>query len=89
MTTDTVEDTAFAMMSLFEGFDVAYGTYQANPGYQNVSRGKVEIKSTAKTVRGEVTTDLWSKPLEGVTPLGIIPICDNDMFLWGCIDVDS
>lgn len=76
-------------MALMEGYDLASGTYQAKPGTESMTRGKVEIKSTAKTVRDPVTEDLWEKHLAGERPLGIIPIRDNDTCLWGAIDIDS
>lgn len=76
-------------MELFEGYDAAYGTYEAKPGGPNVLRGKVEIKSSAKTIRSELTPQRWKDHLEGKSPLGVIPIRDNNTVLWGCIDVDS
>lgn len=74
-------------MSLFEGYGEAYGTYTAGSSNE-IKRGKVEIKSSAKTVRKQVTYELWQSHIEGDVPLGIIPIRDDDTCLWGCIDVD-
>lgn len=89
MTTNTTLSLAERMMALFEGYTEAHGVYTPKAGYEAVQRGKIEIKSTARTVRDEVTVELWEKHLSGEKPLGIIPIRDNDTCLWGCIDVDT
>ena len=74
-------------MSIFAGYDQAYGTYR--PDQKQPQHGsKLEIKSSARTVREEVTEDLWQKHLDGTSPLGIIPIDGNDSCVWGCIDID-
>lgn len=76
------------MMSLFEGFDSAHGTHgemTRNPDKNE----KLEIKTTATTVRSMVTTELWDQHLEGRRPLGIIPTRRDNTCMWGCIDVDK
>jgi hypothetical protein len=87
MDTETKTSNAARMMSLFEGFAEAYGTYDSTQF--NETKGKQEIRATAKTKREKVNVSLWENHLSGVTPLGIIPIRDNDTCLWGCIDVDQ
>lgn len=87
MTTDTKTSNAARMMSLFEGFAEAYGTYDSTQF--NETKGKQEIRATARTLRSPVSVSLWEKHLSGESPLGIIPIRDNDTCLWGCIDVDQ
>ena len=77
------------MMSLFEGYDKAYGSYDAVAAMSDMRGGKVEIKSTAFTKKKAVTLDLWRDHLMGKRPLGIIPIRDNNTCLWGCIDIDD
>lgn len=75
-------------MTLFAGHEKAYGTH----GHTNVNEaknGKLEIKKTASTVRGEVTEELWDAHLNGKSPLGIIPIREDHHCFWGCIDVDK
>lgn len=80
-------DLTSRMMSLFEGYHDAYGTYDAT-SRNDMKGGKLEIKSSARTIRSEVTKDLWRKHIEGIQSLGIIPIRDNNTCLWGCIDLD-
>lgn len=77
------------LMALFDSYDEAYGSYTPKSGYENVSRGKVEIKTTARTIRGPVTFDLWESHLAGERPLGLIPIRENDTCKWGAIDIDT
>ena len=36
-----------------------------------------------------MTDIIWEQHLEGIRPLGIIPIRANNTCLWGCIDIDS
>lgn len=50
--------------------------------------GKLEIKKTARTVREPVTRDLWEAHLRGEYFLGIIPINEEGLSVFGCIDVD-
>lgn len=75
------------MMALFRGFDGAHGTHGQTDKNQNKG-GKLEIKKSARTIRERVTVGHWEKHLSGETPLGIIPIDENNMCSWGCIDVD-
>lgn len=78
---------AARIMALFEGFSDAYGTYDQNRNSETRG-GKLEIKSSARTIRSPVTRELWERHLAGELPLGIIPIRDNDTCLWGVIDID-
>lgn len=87
MDTSTISKNASRMMTLFEGFAEAYGTYDGTS--YSETKGKLEIRSTARTLRSPVTVELWEKHLSGEAPLGIIPIRDNDTCLWGCVDVDQ
>ncbi len=75
------------MMSLFEGYSGAHGTHGATNKNANKG-GKLEIKKSARTVREPVTVELWEKHLSGERALGIIPIREDQMCVWGCIDVD-
>lgn len=76
------------IMALFEGYAEAYGTYDS--GVPNEAKGgKLEIRATARTIRAQVTAELWRQHLAGRQPLGIIPIRDNNTCLWGAIDVDE
>ena len=71
--------------SIFEGLDIAYGTYK-------IERAKDSGKQAGKAVvvRKPPTDDLWVAHLEGVEPsLGIIPIRADNHCIWGCIDIDQ
>lgn len=83
-----IGDYAARMMQLFEGFHGAHGTH----GHMKASAakgGKQEIKGSAQTLREPVTQELWEQHLTGARPLGIIPIREDGMCLWGCIDIDE
>lgn len=76
------------MMTLFMGYDGAYGTHGHTD--QNMNKGgKLEIKKSARTIREPVTEEIWAKHLSGDTPIGIIPITKDNTSYWGCIDVDK
>jgi hypothetical protein len=72
-------------MALFSGHEDAHGTH-GEPEQKGL---KWEIKSTAKTLREPVTTELWRKHLAGERPLGVIPIRWDSTCSWGSIDVDD
>lgn len=78
---------ASRFMELLRGSALAHGTYRPPEPGDHV--GKVEIKTSARTVREPVTEALWALHLSGVQPLGVIPIREDDTCSWGCIDVDS
>lgn len=74
-------------MALFTGHGGAYGTH-GEP--QQVPGGlKWEIKTSAKTLRGPTTIEMWQEHLSGEKPLGIIPIREDSTCFWACIDVDK
>lgn len=73
-------------MALFGGYMLAYGTYGNEE--RNPEKNKIEIKGSAKTVRGNITIELWDKHISGTKPLGVIPIDADNNCRWGCIDVD-
>lgn len=75
-------------MSLFSGYAGAYGTHGGTE--KSVAKGgKLEIKKSARTVREPVTVELWEGHLRGERPLGIIPVSEESLCVWGCIDVDK
>lgn len=78
---------ALRMMQLFAGSESAHGTH-GEPDAP-AARGKCAIKSTARTLEGPATVDLWQQHLDGRTPLGVIPIRRDGSCLWGSIDVDE
>jgi hypothetical protein len=78
---------AQALLSLFEGSAEAHGTYTANGA---VPLGtKVEIKSSARTLREPASEEIWDNHLAGKTPLGVIPLRADDMIVWACGDIDK
>jgi len=89
MTKEDDEALAKRMMMRFEGYAAAHGGYDPDATITAIFGGKIEIKSTAYTKRAPVTLALWQRHLKGTTPLGIIPIRDNNTCLWGCVDIDD
>ena len=75
------------MFVLFMGNLNGHGTYsqeEKTPG-----KAKSVIKKTARTVRDPPTPALWQQHLDGVRPLGIVPIQSDGTCYWGVIDVDT
>ena len=71
---------------IFEGNNSAYG--QLILSGSTTEKGKAEGKAFIK--RQPVTDTLWEEHLEGKDPaLGVIPINEDNMCRWGCIDVDQ
>jgi hypothetical protein len=77
-------EEAMQMHALFRGREDVHGVYKLNGGNKNGKLG-----GQALTVRQEVTDEKWLKHLEGKIGLGIVPIDQNDLCVWGCIDVDD
>ena len=74
-------DATERLAALFDGFAGAYGTYNGTKRSE-AKDGKLEIKSSARTLRKPVTPDLWTDHVAGKKPLGIIPIREDDTCLW-------
>ena len=71
---------------IFEGNNSAYG--QLILSGSTTEKGKAEGKAFIK--RQPITDKLWEEHLEGKDPaLGVIPINENNMCKWGCVDVDQ
>jgi hypothetical protein len=71
---------------IFEGNNSAYG--QLILSGSTTDKGKAEGKAFIK--RQPVTDILWEEHLEGKDPaLGVIPINEDNMCKWGCVDVDQ
>ena len=71
--------------NIFEGNNSAYGIMKLTG--EVTEKGKAVAKAFIK--RAPVTDNLWQDHLDGKDPaLGIIPINENNMCKWGCIDVD-
>ena len=71
-------------MKRFQGLTRAYGVY-ALTGKRS-ARGKVEGK--AKTVKRPLTERIYDDHLAGRISLGVVPINDEGLTLFGAIDVD-
>ena len=70
---------------IFTGLERAHGVTKV--GQSNGDGTKVQGKSFIK--RDPVTDQLWLDHLQGRDSLGIIPINDDNLCIWGCIDIDS
>ena len=71
---------------IFEGNNSAYGIMKKTG--ETTAKGKAVAQARIK--RELVTDNLWKAHLEGEDPaLGIIPINEDNMCRWGCIDVDT
>ena len=80
-----MESLAKEFFSLFEGSNIAHGTFQVNGS----DRADGKKQGQAKVLREPPTVELWQQHLEGKTGLGIIPINSENSCKWGAIDVDS
>ena len=70
---------------IFEGNNSAYGIMKLTG--EVTEKGKAVARALIK--RENVIDQLWSDHIEGKEPaLGVIPINENNMCKWGCIDVD-
>ena len=71
--------------ALFDGLALAYGTYKIE---KTQSNGKNTGKATI--VREPRTTALWEGHLSGKGQgIGIVPINEDNMCVWGCVDVEA
>src|SRR6187549_134537 len=75
------------IMDLFEGSETHHGTHGAPELDENGV--KWNIKTTARTLRGPATLELWQEHLSGKTPLGVIPIRNDSTCRWGSVDIDE
>lgn len=71
--------------ALFNGLNRAYGIYIVPP--PGAPGGK--RAGDARTVSAPVTEDLWQRHLNGEIQLGIVPVRDDAMAVFGAIDVDD
>ena len=71
---------------IFEGNNSAYG--QLILSGETTDKGKAVGKAFIK--RESIPDQLWKEHIEGKEPaLGVIPINEDNMCRWGCIDVDE
>lgn len=71
--------------NIFQGLERAHGVTKVADTNGNGSK----VKGASFIKRESVTDDLWTKHLQGIENLGIIPINDDNKCKWGCIDIDS
>lgn len=81
-------ELAERIMALFAGSENSHGTYSP-PEKKPPVGGKLEIKTSARTLREPPTLEHWLDHLNGVRPLGVAPLREDDTCLWGCIDIDK
>ena len=73
-------------IEIFTGLKRAHGCTYIN----TIPKEGVKLKTKSFVKREYVTSDHYKNHLHGVEPsLGIIPINEEDMCKWGCIDIDS
>ena len=73
-------------IEIFTGLKRAHGCTYIN----TTPKEGVKLKTKSFVKREQVTPDHYKNHLHGVEPsLGIIPINEEDMCKWGCIDIDS
>lgn len=75
------------MSALFAGYEGVHGTH--GEPVHSPTKGKWEIKSSARTIRSPVTDDLWRQHLAGERPLGVAPLRADGTTSWGAVDVDE
>jgi hypothetical protein len=73
------------LMLLFSGYPRCYGAYAP----QLTDEGGGKMKGRAKTVKGDVTLELWLSHLSGEMGLGIVPIDEKNKVRFGAIDIDE
>jgi hypothetical protein len=83
--TENPQQFADRFMRLFAGFENAYGVYN---GLQNHPTDRKILGTDRRTVRGELTIDLWEKHLAGTSGLGVIPIRADSTTYFAAIDID-
>jgi hypothetical protein len=71
-------------MLLFSGYSKAYGTY----GVELTEEGGKQ-KGLARSLKGDVTIELWYAHLMGKQGLGIIPIDESSRAKFAAIDIDE
>jgi len=76
------------LAALFEGNDTHHGTH-GEPSRDPTSGSlKWVIRPTAKTLKRGPTEKDWEQHVNGVRPLGISPIRNDNSTIWGSIDYD-
>tara|TARA_R110000851_G_scaffold27395_2_gene77063 strand:+ start:432 stop:1970 length:1539 start_codon:yes stop_codon:yes gene_type:complete len=72
-------------MAIFDGLKEAHGYFKIETtGSNGKAKGKAGVLKVPRT------TKLWESHLSGGgTGLGIIPINEDNMCVWGCIDIDQ
>jgi len=82
----TDEEIIRRLSALFGGLPRAHGQYTES-GEVDPDTGKV--KGAARTVREPWTAHHWEEHLAGRVGLGIVPIDDDGMCIFGSIDIDD
>lgn len=78
------------LAALFAGNDSHYGTHGEPERDTSSGKGKWIIRPTAKTLKGAVSERHWKEhAAEGsLRPLGVVPIRNDNLCIWGSIDYD-
>jgi hypothetical protein len=81
------DDLIARFATLFRGYARAYGVYVIDSRSRRRARDR-KLEGTAKTVRGDVTLDLYRHHLGGEVGLGIVPVDERGLVTWAAVDVD-
>ena len=82
------DEDAERMAVLFAGNEVEHVHY-SDPEPERHGRNGVKFRPSYKTVPGAVTVEHWQQHLAGDHPLGIIPIREGNLCLFGSADLDE
>lgn len=84
-----LEELAPLFMLRFGGLDRAYGRYELKAKSGKQTAGGHKVGGKASTQIGAVTLELWERHLAGIMGLGITPIRDDGLCVFGAIDIDE
>ena len=78
------------LAALFAGNDSHYGTHGEPEKDTSSGKAKWIIRPTARTLKGAVNERHWKEHTAAgsVKPLGVVPIRNDNLCIWGSIDYD-
>ena len=86
-------DVTLKFKNIFRGLERAYG--QMLPSAERNSKGKIKVKriwtetpNNPKKPFVPLTDEVWNSHLSGEVGIGIVPVTDEGLCKWGCIDID-
>ena len=86
-------DVTLKFKNIFRGLERAYG--QMLPSIERNDKGKIKVKriwtetpNNPKKTFVPLTDKTWEAHLSGIVGIGIIPVTDEGLCKWVCIDID-